>query len=119
MSRADLRAYAEAFHTELERAFEETGSTKPHQRFPHVTAVELHGESPDDQIVIRYFDPKRAENRYVQFPVVEPYEAYDPPDFSEPLMDQLEWPDDMARTIVSNWLASEFFSSSHPDTARP
>jgi hypothetical protein len=40
------------------------------------------------------FDPDRAENRKVQFPVNE---AYDPPDSSEPLMDQLDRPDDSAR----------------------
>jgi hypothetical protein len=119
MSPADLREYAEAFLRELQRAFEESGSTKPHPRFPHVRRVELHGEYPDAHLIIRYFDPERAENRKVQFRAIEPFEVYDPPDFSEPLMDQLNWPDDEARMIVNNWQASEFFSSSRPDTADP
>jgi hypothetical protein len=117
MSPADLRAYAEAFRRELQRAFEESGNTKPHPEFPHVRSIELHGEHPDAQIIIRYFDPERTENRYVQFPVAEPFEVYDPPDASKPRMDQLGSPDDEARMIVNNWEASEFFSSSRRDAA--
>lgn len=119
MSPADLREYAETFVRELRRAFEETGNTKPNSQFPHVRRVELHGDYPDEQVVIRYFDPRRAENRKIQSRVIEPYEAYDPPDYSKPVMDQLSWPDDNARMIVTNWEASELFSSSEPDTADP
>jgi hypothetical protein len=119
MSPADLREYAEAFLRELQRAFEESGSTKPHPQFPHVRLAELHGEYPDAQIIIRYFDPERAQNRRVQFLAIEPFEVYDPPDAAEPQMDQLGCPDDEARMIVNNWQASEFFSTSEPDTADP
>jgi hypothetical protein len=116
MSEADLRGYAETFVRELQSAFEETGATRPHPKFPHVRRVELHGEYPDEQVVIRYIDPSRAENRKVRLRAVEPYEVYEPPDYSEPVMDQLDEPDDHARMIVSNWLASEFFHSSELDT---
>lgn len=119
MSPADLREYAESFLRELRHAFEESGNTKPHPRFPHVRQIDLHGEYPDEQIIIRYFDPSQAENRKVQFRVVEPTEVYEPPSASEALIDQLGWPEDEARMIVNNWEASEFFSSSEPDTENP
>jgi hypothetical protein len=119
MSQADLRAYVDALLAELRRAFDELGSTKPQSTFPQVRRVEAHGEYPDEQIVIRYFDPNRGENRKVQFRAIEPDGVHDPPEAPEPLMDQLGWPDEEARMIVSNWEASEFFSSSQPDPTDP
>lgn len=115
MSRADLRVYVDTLLAELRRAFDEAGSTTPHSRFPHVRGVELDGEYPDEQIVVRYFDPKRGENRKVLIRAIEPDAVHDPPEAAEPLIDQLNWPDDEARMIASNWEASEFFSSSEPD----
>jgi hypothetical protein len=119
MSPADLREYAETLLRELRQAFKESGNMTPRTQFPYVRSVELHGEYPDAQIIIRYVDPRRAANRKVRLRAVEPFEVYEPPDYSEPLMDQLSWPDDEARTLVNNWEASQFSSSSEQDTADP
>lgn len=117
MSPVDVQEYADTLLAELRSAFEEAGSTEPHPRFPHVRHVELRGEYADAQLVIRYFDPERAENRRVQFAAVEPSPVYDPPSLHEPLIDQLGRPEDEARMIVNNWEASEFFASSESDAA--
>ena len=113
MTDPDLVAYEQDLLAYLREAFAEGRSTVPSDRFAYVLGVEVQGHFPDARILIRYREPRLAQDRLVEL------DAYPTDESGDGVRDDLDWPHDRGYMIASHWEDGAFLHRGRPVDDQP